>query len=62
MILGQGWLVADGTPAPCDGSRTFYFDAARFTVDLAEKTKLDLIYITQHPNSDWWLKPINDRE
>ena len=59
MVLGQGWLVADGTPL--DGSRTFYFDAARFTFDASEKTKLDLIYINQHPNSDWWLKPINDR-
>jgi hypothetical protein len=61
IFLGQGWLVADGTPAPGEGSRTFYFDAARFTFDLGEKTKLDLIYIDQHPNSDWWLKPINDR-
>lgn len=59
MNLGKGWLVFDGTPL--DGSRTFYFDAARFTVDLAEKTKLDLIYIRNMPNSDWWLKPINDR-
>jgi hypothetical protein len=62
MDLGKGWLVMDGTPAPYEGSRTYYFDAARFTYDLAEKTKLDLIYITQHPDSDWWLKPINDRE
>jgi hypothetical protein len=59
IFLGQGWLVADGSPL--DGSRTFYYDAARFTVDLAEKTKLDMIYIDNHPNSDWWLKPINDR-
>lgn len=59
IFLGQGWLVADGTPL--DGSRTFYFDAARFTVDLAEKTKLDMIYIDNQPESDWWLKPINDR-
>jgi hypothetical protein len=59
LFLGQGWLVADGTPL--DGSRTFYYDAARFTVDLAEKTKLDLIYIRNMPNSDWFLKPINDR-
>ncbi len=57
--LGEGWLVADGTPV--DGSRTFYFDAIRVTYDLREKTKLDLIYINQHPNSDWLLKPINDR-
>jgi hypothetical protein len=59
MDLGQGWLVFDGTPA--DGSRTFYFDAARFTWDLGEKTKLDTIYISNMPKSDWWLKPINDR-
>jgi hypothetical protein len=60
MNLGQGWLVMDGTPI--DGSRTFYFDAARFTWDLAEKTKLDTIYIRNMPKSDWWLKPINDRD
>jgi hypothetical protein len=61
ITLGQGWLVAEGTPAPLEGSRTFYFDAARFTFDLADKTTLDTIYIDQHPKSDWWLKPINDR-
>ena len=60
MDLGQGWLVFDGTPL--DGSRTFYFDAARVTFDLGEKTKLDTIYIRNLPNSDWWLKPINDRD
>lgn len=59
LFLGQGWLVADGTPL--DGSRTFYYDAARFTFDLGEKTKLDAIYIRNRPNSDWFLKPINDR-
>jgi hypothetical protein len=62
ITLGQGWLVAEGTPAPLEGSRTVYFDAARFTFDLAEKTTLDMIYIDQHPKSDWLLKPINDRD
>jgi hypothetical protein len=57
--LSEGWLVADGTPS--DGSRTFYFDALRFTWDLTEKTKLETIYISNMPNSDWVLKPINDR-
>ena len=33
-----------------------------FTWDLGEKTKLDTIYIHNMPNSDWWLKPINDRD
>ena len=59
ILLSKGWLVADGTPL--DGSRTFYYDAARLTFDLAEKTKLDAIYIRNMPNSDWFLKPINDR-
>ena len=59
IFLGQGWLVAEGTPM--DGSRTYSFDAARFTYDLGEKTKLDMIYICSRPDSDWWLKPINDR-
>jgi hypothetical protein len=59
MNLGQGWLVLDGTPF--DGSRTFYFDALRFTWDLGNKTTLDTIYIHNRPESDWWLKPINDR-
>ena len=58
--LGEGWLVADGTPL--DGSRTFYFDAARVTYNLREKTTLDLIYIDQHPNSDWWLCPMNNKD
>ena len=62
ITLGQGWLVAEGTPAPLEGSRTFYFDAVRFTWDLAEKTTLDTIYIHNMPKSDWWLKPINDRD
>jgi hypothetical protein len=60
IFLSQGWLVSDGTPL--DGSRTFYYDALRFTWDLGEKTKLDAIYIRNMPNSDWWLKPINDRD
>jgi hypothetical protein len=60
MVLGQGWLVADGTPF--DGSRTFYFDALRFTWDLGDKTTLETIYIHNRPSSDWWLKPINDRD
>jgi len=58
--LGQGWLVMDGTPL--DGSRTFYFDAVRITWDLAEKTKLDTIYVRNMPKSDWLIKPINDRD
>ncbi len=53
------WLFADGTPL--DGSRTSYFDAVRFTYELAEqKTSIDVVYIDQYSNSDKWLPPIND--
>ncbi len=46
IILGNGWLVLDGSPI--DGSRTIYLDAARATyvADTLGAT-LDLIYIDQ---------------
>lgn len=57
IILGTGWLVLDGTPA--DGSRTIFFDAIRGTYELAEDSKLDLIYIQQYDDESKWLKPFN---
>ncbi|QGU31543.1 alginate export family protein [Thermochromatium tepidum] len=46
IMLGNGWLVLDGTPL--DGSRTLYFDAARATYELRSLgTTLDLISIDQ---------------
>ncbi|HQA45687.1 MAG: alginate export family protein [Phycisphaerae bacterium] len=61
IILGDGWLVLDGTPL--DGSTTLYFDAARFTFDLKDiKTTADVIYIQQWSDTDKWLPPINDRD
>lgn len=57
IILGTGWLVLDGTPA--DGSRTIFFDAVRGTYQLADSTKLDLIYIQQYDDESKWLKPFN---
>jgi hypothetical protein len=32
LLLGDGWLVGDGTPA--DGSWTYFLDSARVTLDL----------------------------
>jgi len=59
--LGKGWLIMDATPL--DGSRTLYFDAARFTYNFEDsKTSLDMIYIDMGAASDRWLKPINDRD
>jgi len=60
IMLGTGWLVCDGTTG--DGSRTFYFDAARATINLRDKTQLDLIGITQYDDEETWLTPFNHRD
>ncbi|MCD6365507.1 MAG: alginate export family protein [Planctomycetes bacterium] len=61
IILGNGWLVLDGTPL--DGSRTIFFDAARATIDLEEnQTKVDLIFVEQYADSDRWLRPFGDKD
>ncbi len=60
IILGNGWLVLDGTPM--DGSRTIFFDAARFTYKLEDaQTNVDLIYLEMRPEADQTIKPFNDR-
>ena len=59
ITLGDGWLVRRGTSR--DGSRTNFFDAIRTTLDLADvQTKLDLIYLRNHANSSWFIRPFND--
>lgn len=61
IILGDGWLVLEGTPG--DGSRTIFFDAARLNIDIASaKTAVDLIYIQQYADPDKWLSPINSAD
>jgi len=58
IVLGDGWLVADGTPR--DGSRTGFYDGVRYTFDLKEcDTTTDLIYFDNHANTDAWLHPVN---
>ncbi|MEI8197677.1 MAG: hypothetical protein WCI73_17415, partial [Phycisphaerae bacterium] len=59
IMLGDGWLVMDGTPL--DGSTTLYFDAARFNLTVKDiQTTFDAIYINQYANNDKWLPTIND--
>lgn len=59
IMLGDGWLVLDGTPL--DGSATLYFDAARMNLDLKDiKTTVDAIAIGQTARTNHWLPPIND--
>jgi len=61
IILGNGWLVLDGTPL--DNSRTIFFDAVRLTWDLAAcETTIDTIYIDQHADSDRWIDPFCDKD
>ena len=45
IFLGNGWLVADGTPI--DGSRTGYLDALRTTWTYSPATKVEAILINQ---------------
>jgi hypothetical protein len=52
--IGDGWLVADGTPL--DGSMTTYFDALRMKY-LAEplQTTFNLMYLYQNPEPGDWI-------
>jgi len=60
IILGDGWLVLEGTPL--DGSRTLYFDAVRATWDATPiDTRVDLIYIDQYANTDRFPRPLNGK-
>lgn len=57
-MFGDGWLLMDGTPL--DGSRTFYFDAARVKYDWKEtKTVFQAAYIDQYAQNNAWLPAIN---
>jgi hypothetical protein len=59
LMLGDGWLVMDGTPT--DGSRTFFFDAARFTYDAKNiNTTIDAIYIQQSGRGNDVCPPLLD--
>ncbi|EFK97865.1 conserved hypothetical protein, secreted [sediment metagenome] len=53
---GEGFLIMDGTPL--DGSRTFYFNAAKATWTVNETNSLDAIYLYQ-PKTDDLLPIIN---
>jgi hypothetical protein len=53
---GEGFLIADGTPS--DGSRTFYFNAAKASWRMDEQNTLDFIYIN-NPRDEEFLPVIN---
>jgi len=54
--FGEMFLIADGTPG--DGSRTFYFNAARATVKLGSSSNVDLVYISD-PKTDTYLPSLH---
>ncbi|HOW35649.1 MAG TPA: alginate export family protein [Candidatus Omnitrophota bacterium] len=56
---GEGFLIMDGTPQ--DGSRTFYFNAAKASWRVNDKNTLDFIYIND-PRDDEFLPAINRLE
>ena len=60
IILGDGWLVLDGTPL--DGSRTIFFDAFRADWKADENHSLSLIYIDQGGSDDRNMSPFNNTE
>ncbi len=55
-MYGEGFLLMDGTPA--DGSRTFYFNAAKLRWKINGKTSLDFVYIDD-PKTDVFLPSIH---
>lgn len=61
IILGDGWLVLDGTPG--DASTTLFFDAIRSTTQFKEANlTMDLIYINQYSSPDVWLPSLGDTD
>ncbi|MGD1076160.1 MAG: alginate export family protein [Thermodesulfovibrionales bacterium] len=56
-MYGEGFLFLDGTPG--DGSRTFYFNAAKARVKFAQDLSLDVLYITD-PETDTYLPSLHE--
>ena len=48
-VYGEGFLLTDGTPG--DGSRTFYFNAAKARLNLTPDNSIDFVYIDD-PETD----------
>jgi hypothetical protein len=53
---GEGFLIMDGTPG--DGSRTFYFNAARVNVKPSSNFNFDITYISD-PKTDIYMPSIH---
>ncbi|HNQ23033.1 MAG TPA: alginate export family protein [Phycisphaerae bacterium] len=59
LMLGEQWLVMDGTPLV--GSSNAYFDAVRLTFDWDRiHSTLNLVYLEQDAEEDNWFRPLDD--
>ncbi len=55
-IYGEGFLLTDGTPG--DGSRTFYFNAAKARLNISPDNSVDLVYIDD-PETDTFMPSLH---
>jgi len=59
ILLGDGWLVGDGTPE--DGSFTTFLDAVRVTYKLDDQhTTIDVIGLMEYARADAWLPTLGN--
>lgn len=56
MTHGEGFVIMDGTPS--DGSRSFYFNAAKAAFRIGENSVIDVIYV-DNPAKDRYLPVID---
>ncbi|MCX6568678.1 MAG: hypothetical protein NT147_06470 [Candidatus Aminicenantes bacterium] len=56
--LGEGFVIADGTPG--DGSRSYYFNALRVDADVRKNHKL-IFFLHSQKTTDRYLPVINER-
>jgi hypothetical protein len=57
-MYGEGFLIADGTPR--DGSRTYYFNAAKLAWHISEKDAVDFIALKASKTDD--ILPVANRQ
>lgn len=55
-MYGEGFLILDGTPG--DGSRTFYFNALKATLLIADGHTVDIVYVS-NPKTDQYLPSLH---
>ncbi len=55
-MYGEGFLIMDGTPG--DGSRTFYFNAAKVRLNITPDNSVDFVYIND-PETDIFLPSVH---